>query len=94
MTAIMAGHVVQAVDTFGELLEDMLRRAEEIKQSNTIEPPLNKSDFTDLLERLDSSFFSSPNSPELRKRSHAIIDVSIREKFNNLLVRILTTSGV
>jgi hypothetical protein len=82
----MAGHAVQAVDAFGELLVEMLHRAEEIKQTPTVEPPLNKSDLANILDRVESSFFSSVETLELRKRSHAAIDIAIREKFNDLLV--------
>jgi THO complex subunit 1 len=86
MTTTMGSHVVQGVDTFGELLEDMLQRAEEVKQTNTVEPPLNKSNIADILERLESTFFSPADSIEQRKRSHAVIETAIRDKFNNLLV--------
>jgi THO complex subunit 1 len=82
----MAGHGVPGVVIFGELLEDLLQRAEEVKQADTIEPPLNKPDFADVLARLESTFFSSADSTELRKRSHAVVETAIRDKFNNLLV--------
>lgn len=84
----MAGYGVQGVVVFGELLEDMLRRAEEAKRTNTIEPPLNKPDFAEILKRLESIFFSSADSIESKKRSHAVIETAIREKFNDLLVSI------
>lgn len=87
----MAGHGVQGVVIFGELLEDLLQRAEKVKQTNSIEPPLNKPGFADILERLESAFFSSADSTELKKRSHAVIETAIRDKFNNLLAS--TTIG-
>jgi THO complex subunit 1 len=82
----MAGHVVQAVEAFGELLKELLRRAEEVKQATTVEPPLSKSDFEDILERVEAAFFSSAETLEQRKQRHAAIDTAIRDKFNELLV--------
>lgn len=86
MLASMAGHVVQTVDAFGELLKELMQRAEEVKQTHTVEPPLNKSDFEDILERVETQFFSSAETLELRKQRHAAIDTAIRDKFNDLLV--------
>ncbi|TVY83925.1 Guanylate kinase [Lachnellula suecica] len=82
----MAGHAVQAVDDFGGLLQDVLQRAEQQKQTDTVEPPLNKSDFADLFERVDSIFLSTAATPEIKKRSQwAVIETAVRDTFNNLL---------
>ena len=82
----MAGNLVQAVDVFGEILNGLLQRAEEVKQADTVEPPLSKVDFEDILERLETIFFSSAKTIEQRKQKHAAIDTAIRNKFNELLV--------
>lgn len=82
----MAGHVVPAVDEFGELLEELLKRAGEVKPTTTMEPPLNKSGIEDILERVESTFFSSAETVEQRKQRHPLIDTAIRNKFNELLV--------
>lgn len=87
--ATMAGNVVpavDAVDAFGELLKELFQRAEEVKQTNTVEPPLSKPDLEDILERVEATFFSSAKTLELRKQRHAAIDTAIRDKFNELLV--------
>ena len=89
MTANMAGHGVHVVDEFTKLLLEMLSRAELVKESNTVEPPLNKSDLGDLFEGVDEALFSSATAPELRKRSHAIIETAVRDVFNSILVRSL-----
>jgi THO complex subunit 1 len=82
----MAGHAVQAVDDFRGLLLEMLQRAEQQKQTDTVEPPLNKPDFADLFERVES-VFPSTAPPEIKKRSQcAIIETAVRDTFNNLLV--------
>jgi THO complex subunit 1 len=82
----MAGHVVQAVDEFGELLKELLQRGDELKQTTTVEPPLSKSGFEDILERVEATLFSSAKTLEQRKQRHAVIDTAIRDRFNELLV--------
>jgi THO complex subunit 1 len=94
MTANMAGLGVQGVDEFTRLLLEMLSRAELVKQSNTVEPSLNKSDLGDLFEQVDGGFFSSATTPELRKRSHAVIETAVRDVFNSILVRSLQPPSV
>ena len=94
MTANMACHGVQGVDEFTKLLLEMLLRAEQAKRSNTVEPPLNKSDLGDLFEQVDGAFFSFATTPELKKRSHAVIETAVRDVFNSILVRSLQPSSV
>jgi THO complex subunit 1 len=55
----MASYRVQEAEGFGTLLEEMLERAQLVKQTNTIEPPLNKSDLPELWDQLESIFPSS-----------------------------------
>ncbi|PBP20524.1 guanylate kinase [Diplocarpon rosae] len=77
----MAGFVVQMVEDFGKLLEEMLTKALDVKPTNAVEPPLNKSDLTELFARIDCTFPPTA-SPESKK--HAI-ETAARESFNNLL---------
>jgi THO complex subunit 1 len=86
MIANMAGHGVQGMDEFTMLLGEMLQRAAMVKQTNTVEPPLNKSNLDDLFERVEREFFSSAITLELRKRKHAIVETAAREAFNSILV--------
>lgn len=86
MVVAMFGHGVQAVDAFGGILRDMLGRAKSVKQTITVEPPLNKSDIIDLSAQLDPTF-PSASSQELKKRiQYAIVETAVRDTFNNLLV--------
>jgi len=55
----MATYGMQEAEGFGRLLEEMLERAQLVKQTNTIEPPLNKSDLPELWDELESIFPSS-----------------------------------
>jgi THO complex subunit 1 len=78
----MAGLGVAAVEEFEIFLEGMLEKARDVKKTDTIEPPLNKSDLLDSFEQINS-IFPSLGSPESRKHS---IDAAVRDVFNNLLV--------
>ena len=55
----MATYGMQEAEGFGKLLEEMLEGAQLVKQTNTIEPPLNKSDLPELWDELESIFPSS-----------------------------------
>jgi hypothetical protein len=78
----MASYGVQAVEEFGQLLDQMLKAALVIKQTSTIEPPLNKSDLAEFFERVPS-IFPPTSSPESKKH---VIETAARDAFNNLLV--------
>jgi THO complex subunit 1 len=78
----MAAHGMQAVEDFGKLLQEMLERAQLVKQTNTIEPPLNKSDLPELWDQLEFIF---PSLVSQESKKH-IIEAAVRDVFNNLLV--------
>jgi THO complex subunit 1 len=78
----MASYGVQAVEEFGQLLDQMLKAALVVKQTSTIEPPLNKSDLAEFFERVPS-IFPPTSSPESKKH---VIETAARDAFNNLLV--------
>ena len=78
------------MDEFGELLREMLvsaqKKAQAIKNTNTVEPPLIKSDLTGLVERIDL-IFPPTTPPDMKKRGqYAVIETAVRDAFNNLLV--------
>ncbi|KUJ19932.1 uncharacterized protein LY89DRAFT_611898 [Mollisia scopiformis] len=79
--ATMAGHGVEAVDEFGSLMEEMLDKAQEVKQTDTVDPPLNKSDLADSFEEI-LSIFSPTTSADFKKH---VIETAIRPIFYNLL---------
>ncbi|KAK0646106.1 THO complex subunit 1 transcription elongation factor-domain-containing protein [Cercophora newfieldiana] len=45
-------HDIDAVAAFGSFLDDLLSRAESVKQTASLEPPLDKSDFEDIRAQL------------------------------------------
>jgi len=78
----MAGYGVPAVGEVVVILQEMLREAQVVKQTYTIEPPLHKSDLVRFFERLHSTFAGVP-SPDSKKH---VIETAVRDIFNNLLV--------
>ncbi|KAH8821619.1 THO complex subunit 1 transcription elongation factor-domain-containing protein [Xylogone sp. PMI_703] len=81
----MAGHQVQAVDAFGQLLARMLVAAERVKEKTAVEQPLNKSDLDSLFGEVDA-MFASISAPDIKKRSqYAIIETAVFDAFNDLL---------
>ena len=82
----MVDHGVQKVGVFGRLLEEMMHRAQKVKNTDTVEPALSKSNFDDLIEKLETEFYLDAKSSDLRKPGFAIIESAVRDRFNNLLV--------
>jgi THO complex subunit 1 len=94
MAVSMEGHGVPAVDSSAQLLLEMLRQAELVKQTNTVEPPLSKNDLGDLWAQFDS-IFSEATTLETKKRGqYAIIETAARDTFNNLLVSLLPVQAL
>lgn len=81
----MEGHGLPMVDSFAQLLSEMLQQAELVKETHTIESPLSKTELASTYERINQIF--SETSIESKKRSqYAIIETAVRDTFNNLLV--------
>lgn len=72
---------MQTVDIFGDFLQSLLRKAQEIKKTDKVDPALHKSDFPGLLDEIKSIFHTSM-SIDSRKQ---VIDAAARNTFYNLL---------
>lgn len=85
-------HGIPAVAAFKTLLDEVLQRARTVKQSSSIEPALNKSDFEDLQTRLWEVFSpaGAPTAEESgdkkRARRFAIIETAARDTLSTLIV--------
>ncbi|KAK3357186.1 THO complex subunit 1 transcription elongation factor-domain-containing protein [Lasiosphaeria hispida] len=92
-SAAMDSHGIAAVTAFGGFLQDLLSRAESVKRTASIEPPLDKSDFADLQKQL-TKVLSSALSPvedtaDARKTQRfAVIETAVRDTFSNLIATI------
>jgi hypothetical protein len=82
----MAGHAVEAVEVFHGLLQEMLDKARASKQTDTIEPPLARSDLTELLRRVESIEHLSTLAEANKSFRYAVIETAIRSVFNDMLV--------
>ncbi|POR37139.1 THO complex subunit 1 [Tolypocladium paradoxum] len=85
---------VPAVASVEKLLEDLLDEASLAKQTSTVEPALNASDFKDLSNRISASLSSDAVSREDRvttpqeaakSRQFAIIETAARDLFDKLI---------
>ncbi len=83
----MSIHDVEAVELFGKLLSDLLERAQSKKDMDTIEPPLIKHDFADLLQQLRSIDQFSKTIESKKSIQYAVIETAVRDVFYGLLVR-------
>lgn len=81
-SAITEAHGVPQVTAVGDLLNESLDHARNIKPTSSIEPALNKADFESLLTRLAPVFTVSD-----RARQYAVIETAARDIFSNLIVR-------
>lgn len=84
---------VPAVATSVSLLKELLEQAGKVKQTSTIEPALNKSDFNDIAGRVSqvaASLTGAENgeatSSQIKGRQYAMIETASREIFSNLIV--------
>ncbi|KAH8686704.1 THO complex subunit 1 transcription elongation factor-domain-containing protein [Ilyonectria robusta] len=87
---------VPAVATSVSLLKELLEQAEKVKQTSTIEPALNKSDFDDITGRVSQVAASltgaltgaengESTSSQIKGRQYAMIETASREIFSNLI---------
>ena len=89
----MTGHGVEAVRAFTGLLRELLERAHETKQSTTIEPPLVKSHFTELLDRITTIPFGNKSQGK-RVSQYAVIETATRAVFNEIVVSRTSISDI
>ncbi|KAI0841644.1 THO complex subunit 1 transcription elongation factor-domain-containing protein [Hypoxylon sp. FL0890] len=82
---------VPQVDAFTALLKDALNHAQSLKPSASIEPPLTKADFDDLLAQLHkifpwaSSDYVSDNLASEKTRQYAVVETAARNVFGSLV---------
>ena len=95
-------HGIPAVAACATFLDDALERAEKVKGTETIEPPLTKADLGDVSAQLSAIFDEAlgsletdhgeedPAKVEQRKvRTFAMFETAARELFSHLIVSAL-----
>ncbi|KAI8964094.1 THO complex subunit 1 transcription elongation factor-domain-containing protein [Daldinia sp. FL1419] len=82
---------VPQVDAFATLLKDALIHAQSVKPVTTIEPPLTKVDFENLLTQLPTIFpcaspdYVSENIASEKARQYAVVETAARNVFSSLV---------
>ena len=89
----MEDPVVPGAAAVDNLFEELLRQAETVKRTTSIEPALTKADFDDLPDRLARAFappgaaeHAEENGDLTKARRFAIIETVARDKFSGLIV--------
>jgi hypothetical protein len=89
-SATTDSHGVSGVDAAGIFLDGLLERAESVKQTASIEPPLEKSDFDDLRRQLsDALGYELPAEEPVdtkKVQRFAVIETAVRDTFKSLIV--------
>lgn len=75
-----------AVQTYRKLVQRLLDRASELKQSSAIEPPITESDLGDVTREIDNEEQETLKNPGSQS-NYAAVETAFREKFYHLLVR-------
>src|SRR5688572_23626099 len=83
-------HGVPGVAAAAAFLDDLLQRAESLKQTSSIEPPLDKSDFDHLRRLLGDALgyeivVEDPGDSK-RMQRFAVIETAVRDTFKSLIV--------
>ncbi|KAI1645373.1 THO complex subunit 1 transcription elongation factor-domain-containing protein [Daldinia loculata] len=86
-------HEIPQVDAFAALLKDALVHAQSVKSATTIEPPLTKVDFENVLAQLPTIFpcaspdYVSENLASEKARQYAVVETAARNVFSSLVAR-------
>ncbi|KAK4193969.1 THO complex subunit 1 transcription elongation factor-domain-containing protein [Podospora australis] len=90
---LVDSHGIEAVANASILLKELLERADSVKQTSSIEPPLVESDFDNLQSRLNDVYGSQAANVEdlsetQRTQRFAIIETAVRDTFRSLIATI------
>lgn len=93
---------IPAVAACATFLDDALERAESVKDTASIEPPLTKAEFGDVSAQLSAIFDeklgpletgegedAAANAEQRKTRTFAMFETSARELFSHLIVSVL-----
>lgn len=89
---LLEDHGIPAVTTFGDFLDELLAHAQTLKPTATVEPPLDKSNFQEILRRVDDSLQSceaqhtGESAETKRGHRYAIVETAVRDAFTYMVV--------
>ncbi|KAK4124004.1 hypothetical protein N657DRAFT_645619 [Parathielavia appendiculata] len=88
-SATIDSHGIPGVAAAARFLDELLERAESVKRTASIEPPLDKSHFDDLRRQLNDALgcdFTAEESVDARKlQRFAVIETAVRDTFKSLI---------
>ncbi|KAK4138178.1 hypothetical protein BT67DRAFT_437526 [Trichocladium antarcticum] len=86
-SATIDTHSILGVAAADAFLDKLLERAESIKQTTTIEPPLDKSDFEGLRHQLGGALGYDLVAEDATKKTQrfAVIETAVRDNFKSLI---------
>ncbi|KAK4153697.1 THO complex subunit 1 transcription elongation factor-domain-containing protein [Chaetomidium leptoderma] len=88
-SATINSHGILGVGAAGAFLDELLARAESVKQTQSIEPPLDKSDFDDVRRQLSDALGYEPPADEpgdaKKIQRFAVIETAVRDTFKSLI---------
>lgn len=89
-SATIDSHGILGVAAAGTFLKELLARAESVKKTASIEPPLEKSDLGDLRQQLSDALgyeFTADEPVDTKKAQRfALIETAARDIFKSLVV--------
>lgn len=87
-SATLDTHGILGVAAADAFLDKLLKRAESVKQTTTIEPPLDKSDFDGLRHQLGGALGYDLVAEDATKKTQrfAVIETAVRDNFKSLIV--------
>jgi THO complex subunit 1 len=89
-SATIDSHGIPGVAAAASFLDKLLERAESIKKTPSIEPPLEKSNFDDLRRQLNDALgydFTDEEAVDTKKiQRFAVIETAVRDTFKSLIV--------
>jgi THO complex subunit 1 len=88
-SATIDSHGVAGVAAAAAFLDQLLERAESIKKTASIEPPLEKSNFDDLRRQLNDAlgYDTAEEAVDTKKiQRFAVIETAVRDTFKSLIV--------
>ena len=89
-SAIIESHGISGVAAAGTFLDNLLSRADSVKQTAAIEPPLDKSDFDDarrqLSDALGYELVADEPADSNKIQRFAVLETAARDTFKSLIV--------
>lgn len=89
----MAKDEIESVKAYRDFVDSLLVNAAEVKHDHQIDPPLTESDFNDAAWKIEGTTGDGIDG-QSQQAHFAAVETAFREKFYDLLVRLLSVFEV